>query len=119
MICHSERSEESAVTESDAKELLIDGMNFAAYHETDHSLWDSDKNRLFGSEHFDSGRPVFSPSVWGEGKEFERRMAELLQWAVQLAQPDSPQRKKSFDAFRLLLRGDHYINRVIRRAGFA
>jgi len=30
--------------------MIIDGINYAAYKETDSSLHDSDKNRLFGSD---------------------------------------------------------------------
>jgi hypothetical protein len=32
--------------------MIIDGINYAAYKETDSSLHDSDKNRLFGSERY-------------------------------------------------------------------
>jgi len=53
------------MTENEAKELLIDGMNYAAYRETNHSLWDSDKNTLFGFEHYSSGRTVAFPHVEG------------------------------------------------------
>jgi hypothetical protein len=45
------------MTPDEARQLVIDGMNYAAYRETDFSLHDSDKNRLFGSEHYASGRP--------------------------------------------------------------
>ena len=101
------------MTVDEAKELLIDGMNYAAYRETDHSLWDSDKNKLFGAEHYQSGRPVFAPSVWGDGETFEAKMTDLLRWAVQLGST-----KGSYqEATKLLLAGDHYLNRIIRRAG--
>ncbi len=72
------------MTDEQAKELLIAGMNYAAYHETDHSLWDSDKNRLFGADHYRSGSSVAQPSVWGEGEQFEENMAKLLRCAIQL-----------------------------------
>jgi hypothetical protein len=64
----------------EARELVIDGINYAAYRETDSSLYDSDKNRLFGSEHYKSGRPIVKPSPWAEG-DFEEKMATLLVWA--------------------------------------
>jgi hypothetical protein len=103
------------MTDSEAKELLISGMDYAAYRETGYSLWDSDKNKLFGEEHYVSGRPVFQESVWGEGEEFEKKMAELLRWAIQLGRS-----KNNYDvAIRLLLSGDHYLNRIIRRAGLS
>jgi len=35
------------VTPDEARELVIDGINYAAYRETDSALHDSDKNRLF------------------------------------------------------------------------
>lgn len=53
------------MTENEAKELLIDGIDYAAYRETKHSLWDSDKNKLFGEDHYQSGRPVLQQSRYG------------------------------------------------------
>jgi len=47
--------------------LIVEGINFAAYRETDSSLYDSDKNRLFGSEHYKSGRHIVKPSPWHAG----------------------------------------------------
>jgi hypothetical protein len=103
------------MTEVEAKELLIGGMDYAAYRETENSLWNSDKNTLFGGRHYESGRVTVQPSVWGEGEQFEEKMAELLRWAVRLGSS-----KGSYEeAIRLLLSGDHYINRIIRRAGLA
>lgn len=40
------------MTPDEARHLVIEGINYAAYHETDFSLYDSDKNRLFGSKHY-------------------------------------------------------------------
>jgi hypothetical protein len=34
------------MTHDEALELIVDGINYAAYSETDSSLHDSDKNRL-------------------------------------------------------------------------
>jgi hypothetical protein len=68
------------MTANEARRLIIDGINYAAYHETAFSLHDSDKNRLFGSEHYKSDRPVYEPSPWAEGN-FEEKMAMLLVWA--------------------------------------
>jgi len=65
------------MTADKARQLVIEGINFAAYHETDYSLYDSDKNRLFGSEHYKSGRIIAEPSPWAEG-DFEEKMAMLL-----------------------------------------
>jgi len=101
------------LTVDEAKELLIDGMNFAAYREMNHSLWDSDKNKLFGAEHYQSGRPVFGPSVWGEGHTFEAKMAELPRWAFPLGSMEGSYQ----EAKKVLLAGDHYLNRILRRAG--
>ncbi len=39
------------MTPDEAREPLVEGINRAAYRETESSLHDSDKNRLFGSEH--------------------------------------------------------------------
>lgn len=103
-----------SMTADEAKELLIDRMNYMAYRETDHSLWDSDKNRLFGAEHYVSGRPVLQPSVWGEGEEFEGKMAELFRWAFLL----SPPSHRYKEAIQTLKSGDHYLNRIISLAGF-
>ena len=63
-----------------ARLLIVEGINYAAYKETDSSLHDSDKNRLLGSEHYKSGRDVVKPSPWAEG-DFEEKMANLLRWA--------------------------------------
>ena len=68
------------MTSDEARQLVIDGINYAAYRETDSSLHDSDKNLLFGSEHYRSGRPIVKPSPWAEG-DFEEKMAMLLVWA--------------------------------------
>jgi hypothetical protein len=87
------------VTDVEAKELLIGGMNYAAYHETDHSLWPADKNTLFGEPHYEVG-PRDGQSVWGTGEVFESKMADALRWAI-----------------HQLMSGEHYINRIIKRAG--
>jgi len=53
------------LTVDEAKELLIEGMNYGAYRETNQSLWDEDKNKLFGAERYQSGRPVLAPKRLG------------------------------------------------------
>jgi hypothetical protein len=99
------------MTSDEARQLVIDGINYAAYRETDSSLHDSDKNHLFGSEHYRSGRPVAKPSPWAEG-DFEEKMAMLLVWANVLNRP-----VPAFtDAQRLLEGEESVIGRVIRRA---
>jgi hypothetical protein len=55
------------MTTEEARQAVVDGINYAAYKETDSSLYDSDKNRLFGSEHNRSDRVVVKPSPWAEG----------------------------------------------------
>jgi hypothetical protein len=99
------------MTPEEARQLVIEGMNYAAYHETDFSLHDSEKNRLFGSEHYKSDRPVYEPRPWAEG-DFEEKMAMLLVWANVL--------NRSVPAFaeaqRLLEGEDSVVARVIRRA---
>ena len=99
------------MTTDEARELVIEGVNYAAYRETDSSLHDSDKNRLFGSERYKSGRFVARPSPWAEG-DFEERMATLLHWANLL--------NRSVPAFTeaqtILEEEDSVIGRVIRRA---
>jgi len=99
------------MTPDEARQLVIDGINQAAYRETDSSLHDSDKNRLFGSEHYKSDRPVYKPSPWAEG-DFEEKMAMLLVWANVLNR-SAP----AFTAAQRLLEGEEsVIGRVIRRA---
>jgi hypothetical protein len=99
------------MTSDEARDLIIEGINYAAYRETDCSLHDSDKNRLYGSEHYKSGRVVAKPSPWGEGN-FEEKMAMLLGWADEL--------NRSVPAFKeaekLLEDEDSVIGRVIRQA---
>ncbi len=79
--------------------------------ETDSSLYDSDKNRLFGSEHYRSNRDVVKASPW-EQDDFEEKMAMLLGWANAL--------NRSVPAFseaqRLLEGEDSVIGRVIELA---
>jgi len=99
------------MTTDEARRLIIEGINYAAYHETDFSLHDSDKNRLFGSPQYDSGRPVYEPSPWAEG-DFEEKMAMLLVWANVLNRS-----VPAFTAAQKLLEGeDSVVGRVIRRA---
>lgn len=68
------------MTPDEARQIIVEGINYAAYSKTDSSLYDSDKNRLFGSEHYKSGRHVVKPSPWSDGN-FEEKMATLLRWA--------------------------------------
>lgn len=99
------------MTPDEARQLVIDGIDYAAYHETDFSLHDSDKNRLFGSEHYNSGKPVYESSPWIEG-DFEEKMAVLLVWANMLNRS-----VKAFaEAQKLLEADESVLGRVIRNA---
>ena len=90
--------------------MIVDGINYAAYKETDSSLHDSDKYRLFGSQHYHSGREVVKPSPWAEG-DFEEKMAMLLRWANALNRSDP-----AFAQAQSLLEAEEsLIGRVIRR----
>ena len=97
------------MTPDEARELLVEGINYATYRETESSLHDSDKNRLFGSEHYKSGRVIVRSSPWGDGEE---KMAILLRWACEL--------NRSVPAFeeaqRLLQNENSLIGSIIRRA---
>ena len=99
------------MTSDEAREQIISGIDYAAYRETDSSLYDADKNRLFGSEHYKSGRPVYTPSPWADG-DFENKMATLLRMANAL--------NRSVPAFReaqrLLENEESVLGRVVRRA---
>jgi len=99
------------MTAEEARELIIEGINYAAYRETDSSLHDADKNRLWGSEHYQSGRIVVKASPWAEGY-FEEKMTVLLRWANSL--------NRSVPAFKeaqkILQDEDSIIGRVVRRA---
>ncbi len=98
------------MTVDEARHLIVEALNYAAYRETDSSLYDSDKNRLWGSEHYNSGRFAAKPSPWSEG-DFEEKMTTLLRWANAL--------NRSVPAFgdaQELLQGeDSVIGRIIRR----
>jgi len=99
------------MTLDEARERIISGIDYAAYRETDYSLYDSDKDRLFGSAHYNSGRPVYEPSPWAEG-DFETKMAMLLCWANILNRADP-----AFTEAQSLLEGeDSILGRVIRSA---
>jgi amino acid transporter len=99
------------MTPEEARQAVVDGINYAAYKETDSSLYDSDKNRLFGSEHYRSDRVVVKPSPWAEG-DFEGKMAVLLGWANALNSSD----RDFAEAQNLLEDEDSVIGRVIRRS---
>ena len=90
--------------------MIIEGINYAAYKETDSSLSDSDKNTLLGSEHYKSGRHIVKPSPWAEG-DFEGKMAVLLDWANTLNRSDPT----FAQALNLLESEDSLIGHVIRR----
>ena len=99
------------MTSDEARHAIIEGINYAAYRETDSSLYDSDKNRLWGSEHYSSGRWVVKPSPWAEG-DFEEKIATLLGLA-NILNRSAP----SFEeAQRTLADEDSVLGRVIRRA---
>lgn len=99
------------MTTEEARLIIVEGMNYAAYKETDSSLYDSDNNRLFGSDHYNSGRQIVKPSPWEEG-DFEEKMAMLLRWANALNRS-----KLDFAQAQSLLEGeDSVIGRVIRRS---
>jgi hypothetical protein len=70
----------ASMTPDEARHLIIEGMNYAAYRETGSSLHDADKNRLFGADHYKSDRMIVKPSPWAEG-DFEEKMSTLLRWA--------------------------------------
>jgi hypothetical protein len=99
------------MTSDEARHAIIDAINYAAYRETDSSLYDSDKNRLWGCEHYISGRWVVKPSPWAEG-DFEEKVAALLGIANVLNRS-----VPSFVAAQELLDGeDSELGRAIRRA---
>src|SRR5689334_14965997 len=95
----------------EACRVLIEGMNYAAYRETDSSLYDADKNCLFGSEEYNSGRSIEKPSPWAGG-DFEQKMATLLGWARRLNISDP----RFQEAQARLQSEDSVIGRVIRLA---
>jgi hypothetical protein len=98
------------MTLEEARLVIVEGINYAAYKETASSLHDSDKNRLLGSGHYKSGREVVKPSPWAEG-DFEDKMALLLRWANTLNRSDP-----AFGQAQSLLEGEESpIGRVIRR----
>lgn len=99
------------MTPTEAREEIISGIVYAAYRETDSSLFDADKNRLFGSNHYNSGRPIVKPSPWTDG-DFEGKMATLLVWA-NILNRSVPNFKQ---AQQLLENEESLIGRVIRRA---
>ena len=99
------------MTLEEARLLIVAGINYAAYKETGSSLYDSDKNRLLGSEHYNSGRYVGKASSWAEG-DFEEKMATLLGWANRLNRSDPA----FAQALNLLEGEDSLMGRVIRRA---
>jgi len=99
------------MTPDEARDMIIESMNYAAYRDTDSSLHDADKNRLFGSEHYKSGRMIVKPSPWAEG-DFEEKMSVLLRWA-NILNRSMPEFKEA----QALLEGeDSVIGQIIRRS---
>ena len=98
------------MTLEEARLLIVEGINYAAYKETASSLHDSDKNRLLGFEHYKSGREVVKPSPWADG-DFEEKMATLLRWANTLNRSNP-----AFAQAQSVLEGDESpVGRVTRR----
>ena len=100
------------MTAEQAKEYLIPVMNYAAYREFDCSLYTSDRNRLFGEEHFKpepNTAPAERPSPW-QGEKFEDKMAELLGWGFELSD-----KAKFRHAVSVLSSGDHYLNSIVEK----
>ena len=102
------------MTPDEARQIIVEAINQVAYRETDSSLCDSDKNRLFGSDHYNSGRHVVQRSPWSEGN-FEEKMAMLLRWANAL-NASSP---RFAQAQALLEAEDSVIGRAIRLSKLA
>lgn len=99
------------VTPEEARRVVVDCINRAAYKEAVSSLHDSDKNRLLGSERYESDRAIVKSSQWAEG-DFEGKMALLLSWANSLHRSDPV----FVEAQRILEEEDSVIGRVIRRS---
>ena len=102
------------MTVTEAKERLISLMDYIAYREIGTSLYDSDKNRLFGEEHYNSGRPVYSPSPWA-GEEFESKMSQLLK-AARCYKSTGDQYREAIRHLRFC--GGVVLNRIIIRSWF-
>ena len=98
------------MTPDEARHLITEGINYAAYRETESSLYDADKNRLFGAEKYNSDRFIARPSPWSDG-DFEEKMATLLNWANVLNRSVPEFRK----AQAVLENEESVIGRVIRR----
>jgi hypothetical protein len=73
------------MTPDEARHLIIEGINYAAYRETESSLYAADKNRLFGADKYNSDHFIARPSPWSDG-DFEEKMATPLDWAGQRSQ---------------------------------
>jgi len=105
------------VTETEAKELIISQMNYIAYREFDHSLFPSDRDRLFGAEHYQLEPHTFlpdTPSLWAPGQDLEAKMPELLTFAV--ISSEEGQKNRFRIALDLVRLEDGYLNQVIQSA---
>ena len=101
------------MTLDEAREEIISGIDYAAYRETDSPLHDADKKRLFGSEHYKSGRPVYKPSPWAEG-DFEKKTDTVCLRMANAMNRSVPQAFR--EAQRLLENDESVLGRVVRRA---
>lgn len=99
------------MTADEARHLVIEGIGYAAYKETASALYDSDKNNLFEAEHYSSGCLAERTSPW-EKRDFEEKMATLLNWANELNRSVA-----AFGEAQAILAGeDSTLGRVIRAA---
>jgi hypothetical protein len=69
------------MTLDEARKEVISGIDYAAHKETDSSLHDADKNRLFGSEHYKSGSP-FTNLVRGQREILKIRWEFFCGWPM-------------------------------------
>lgn len=72
------------MTLEQAKEVVIDRMNAIAYQEYDFSLFPSDRDRLFGTQHYQLEPHTYLPdypSRWAPGQDLEPKLPELLAYA--------------------------------------
>ena len=80
------------MTLDEARERIVSGIDCAAYHETDCSLYDANKNRLFGSEHYNSGR-LTQRSSHGRKAISRRKWPRYFVGPISLASPILRSRK--------------------------
>ena len=105
------------MTEREAREIIISRMNYMAYSEYGCSLYASDKNRLYGAEHYQlepNSVPNEESSAWAPGGRLEPMLPDLV-LAAWISAPS--EEKRTFEiAMSVVQLNRDSLGGIVRRA---